>query len=55
MDERGTVIEVGDLTTDNELQPGKYPAGFEVGSYQGKLTVRLVPQLPTGAVSQNKP
>jgi hypothetical protein len=42
------VIEIGDLTTDNELKPGTYPASFEITSYQGKLAAKIVPLHSSG-------
>lgn len=49
----GVVVEVGDLVTDNEIKPGAYPAVFQVGSYQGKITAKILPYV--GGPSQNKP
>lgn len=34
---------VGDLITDAALEPGSYHADFQVQSYQGKLSVKIIP------------
>lgn len=47
----GVVVEIGDLTTDNELPAGNYAAGFQVDSYQGKLSAKIVPLPMTSATS----
>lgn len=49
----GAVIEIGDLTTDNELPPGDYSAGFQIDSYQGKLSAKIIP-LPLTSLSGSR-
>jgi hypothetical protein len=46
-DDRGNAEAVGDIISDTEVAPGTYPVSFSVTSFQGKLTAKIQPIVPS--------
>jgi hypothetical protein len=46
IDDKNQPEAVGDLIHDQLIEPGVYPVSFSAGSYQGKLSAKIVLQIP---------
>lgn len=55
IDDKGNPEAVGDIISDVEVAPGLYPASFSVSSYQGKLTAKITPIIPSVVPSAGGP